>query len=276
MFAVVVQAALPYLMPKSGCMQRLKEALASQRNEDEATMSLMLLAWNAAQDPKQPPKDRALVMYNVVNWLHEEDYSAEARQRFPVALKALEDVKKDEEVAVLLTSQAEEFARLGQHDQAVRAIERSLSIKQKFPANVLSIASTLSVMPQLYLAVHDLKKAKSSNVRLTNLIEHAASPKWNPERKGYYTSLANLNEACIAAANKDDSQAEASFATSVNWTDGQYGTGNRSSELALLTFAKALKNAELNARADFYNSKLDVPLDFSAPDWRTRYRPYPN
>lgn len=231
--------------------------------------ALMLAAWDKAQDPKQPARDRVIVSYQIVNWMSEDGETGDALSRFPTAIKLLQENNMTDKLAVTLTSQAECLGRVCRFDEAIPVIEKALFLKEQREPESLSTASTISGMAPIYIGADKLAKAEESIKRLQGKIA-ANRQRWKPERIAYYEARVVLSAAGLEAARHEIAKSEVLFKKSMSLFDRQFGPGSQSCEEALLWYVKTLKRAKLDSKADFYNGKLDHPVDFSDPAWQSR------
>ena len=80
-----------------------------------------------------------------------------------------------------------------------------------------------------------------------------------------------MERARLLLLQKKVAESEKQFAELIKAADAAGGACRYTQEEFLLDYVKSLKIAGYDARADYYNNKLDRALDFTGSAWKSFY-----
>lgn len=262
---------LPYLEPKPS-INKLVDA-SKEKNHGRA-YTLMMEAWNECQEDGVSPNVKSSVMLEVVKWMHQNGEHEKALKLYEEAATYLKSINRNDELAETLTLQADSLARLNKASEAITPIEKACELRADYAgAETAASIYTLSIKPEVYLGAGKLDDASKA----ISYLEQEASKSIRTlaqEDLAHYRAIAEVEKAQLLAIQKDLPKSELAFKRAVRSLDVLHGPGQFYSELALLQYAKTLKHSGADAQADFYNDKLDKPMDFTDSDWESRAEPW--
>lgn len=262
--------AFSIFKPQSPPMKKFNQARALVgKNNPGAVRKLMLEAIELSEKPDVKPYDKAWVTYGYAEWLYTRGEYKEALAPIDKAIKACQAGNFQEQVANLLTEKAVCLHRLGRGKDALPVIEQAVDVKKKlFGKNHMYTVISLSELGPIYLDAGQVDNAaKAFNETIDVMKAIGDKPAGAPDYYRTYAPMARLGLAKVSAYRDEMTDSETKFKNSIAEMDQKFGPASAYAEGAIREYVIVLQKTDHKDRSDYYNEKLDNPVDFNRPDW---------
>lgn len=213
-------------------------------------------------------KDRASAFYTVCAEL---DYLYVYNKSLPLFDEALalnEQAGNFREAASLAIYKAEELHKCGRGAESLAAAQQSMALFGKLPDQDRVAGHELSSYVTVLQAQIDRGDLAASEKALHHGEELLALC---DDSSSYCVLRLNMERARLLLLQKRLAESEKQFAELMKAADAAGGACRYTQEEFLLDYVKSLKIAGYDARADYYNNKLDRALDFTGSAWKSFY-----
>lgn len=253
-----------YFFSGRSCYTEAVDAIKIVKTNRASGFQRMTEVLEKARDKKIDPTDKANAFYAISSWLDEAGYYERNLQIVDESIASCQASGKIGETANLLAQKAKALHKLGRGKEALPFALNAVETIKKDPKCAQWDSYLYTNLAEAYLDANRIEEAKSA------LTKAQTANSLDKTEKSHSRFKVLLLKAEIELAENQLAESEKDFATTMTFIDKTWKPGEGFQEEALQEYTKALKLHNFAERANYYNAKLDKPLNFYSTTWRSQ------